>query len=442
MRNGFLALTVLIAGGSLALAEEPTLSAPKKFQAVTVVDTSAQAASPAPPGAMAPDAALSGGYGEACGQGGQTCGPPGRFWISAEYLLWWFKNDHLPPLVTLGTPESFGILGAPGTTVDFGGGAIEHPVHHGGRFTVGAWLNDCQTKGIEADYFFLGRNTENFTTGSTGALGTPVIARPFFDVLSGTPSAEIVAFPGVATGNIDVAHRQSLQGAEVNAICNLCCCGECDDCGGYHGRRIDLLAGFRWLELHEDVTIRENVTIINPDLVDIFGFTNANVVDRFETRNNFYGGQIGVRGEWWRGRLFVNARGTVALGDTNQHVRISGSTVLTLPDGTVVTLPGGLLALPTNIGNYHRNEFSVVPEFRINLGYQFTEHMRAFIGYTFLYWTQVARPGEQINLNVNSTQIPTSLEFGPLAGPAQPSFSFRQSDFWAQGLNLGVEFRF
>ena len=42
-----------------------------------------------------------------------VCGPPGRFWVSAEYLLWWTKSDHAPPLVTVGPPESFGILGAP-----------------------------------------------------------------------------------------------------------------------------------------------------------------------------------------------------------------------------------------------------------------------------------------------------------------------------------------
>src|SRR5262249_51677572 len=152
----------------------------------------------------------------------------------------------------------------------------------------------------------------------------------------------IVAFPGVASGNINVKHRQSLQGAEANAICNLCCCGECDDCGGYHGRRLDLLAGFRWLNLQEDLTIRQNVNFTP-------GLSHTSVVDEFVTENNFYGGQIGLRGEWWRGRWFVNARGTVALGDTEQHVRISGSNVVTLPEGTHVTRPGGVLALPTNI---------------------------------------------------------------------------------------------
>src|SRR6266576_1328195 len=31
------------------------------------------------------------------------CGPPGRFWVSAEYLYWWTKGLHIPPLVTSGS---------------------------------------------------------------------------------------------------------------------------------------------------------------------------------------------------------------------------------------------------------------------------------------------------------------------------------------------------
>jgi hypothetical protein len=30
----------------------------------------------------------------------------------------------------------------------------------------------------------------------------------------------------------------------------------------------------------------------------------------------------------------------------------------------------------------------------------------------------------------------------PLQGPAQPSFKFNSSDFWAQGINAGLTFRF
>jgi hypothetical protein len=39
---------------------------------------------------------------------------------------------------------------------------------------------------------------------------------------------------------------------------------------------------------------------------------------------------------------------------------------------------------------------------------------------------------------VNPTQFPP----GTLTGPAQPSFTQRTSDFWAQGLNLGLEYQF
>jgi len=445
MRNGFLgSILVCLAGASLALGQ-PAVQV-VRHGPVATVPVAAPASEPAAsltsgqtvaPSDVAPPSCLD----HDC-LNEDVCGPPGRFWVSAEYLLWWTKSDHAPPLVTVGPPGSFGVLGAPGTTVAFGGSEIEHPVHHGGRFTVGGWLNECQTKGFEADYFFLGRNTEHFFIGSTGAPGTGVIARPFFDVFLGAPNAQILAFPDFISGSIDIAHHQSLQGAEANAICNLCCCGHCDGCGGYNGHRVDLLAGFRWQELHEDITIRENATLTNPFLAEFSGFTSAGVFDRFETRNNFYGGQIGLRGEWWRGRLFANARGTVALGGTDQHVRISGATVVNLPDGTTATLPGGLLALPTNIGDYRRDRFSVVPEVRLNIGYQVTQHLRAFVGYTFLYWTQVVRPGEQIDVAVNSTQVPTSVLSGPLTGPARPAFNFRQSDFWAQGLNLGLEFRF
>jgi Putative beta barrel porin-7 (BBP7) len=40
--------------------------------------------------------------------------------------------------------------------------------------------------------------------------------------------------------------------------------------------------------------------------------------------------------------------------------------------GATVTTPGGLYALPGNIGHYTHDEFSVVPELGINVGYQVT----------------------------------------------------------------------
>src|SRR5438132_527200 len=76
------------------------------------------------------------------------CGPPGRFWVSAEYLYWWTKGMHVPPLVTAGSATDTipGALGQPGTRVLLGGD-IDSEGHSGARFSAGFWLNECQTIG-------------------------------------------------------------------------------------------------------------------------------------------------------------------------------------------------------------------------------------------------------------------------------------------------------
>jgi len=56
----------------------------------------------------------------------------------------------------------------------------------------------------------------------------------------------------------------------------------------------------------------------------------------------------------------------------------------------------------------------------------------------------VARPGEQINRNVNPTQ---SVVYGndpaaTLVGAAQPTFNLSTTDFWAQTLSIGLAYRF
>ncbi|MEI8380327.1 MAG: BBP7 family outer membrane beta-barrel protein [Planctomycetota bacterium] len=127
--------------------------------------------------------------------------------------------------------------------------------------------------------------------------------------------------------------------------------------------------------------------------------------------------------------------------DRSGVVRINGSTVFTSSTGTSVTQNGGLLALPTNIGSYSRDQFSVVPEVGLNVGRQLTDNVRVYVGYTLIYWSSVVRPGDQIDPVINPTQLPTPTGPGTLVGPARPAFAFHDTDFWAQGINFGLEFR-
>ena len=52
----------------------------------------------------------------------------------------------------------------------------------------------------------------------------------------------------------------------------------------------------------------------------------------------------------------------------------------------------------------------------------------------------MARPGDQINTTVNRYNIPVDQNYGQGSGPAQPSFSFHGTDYWAQGITLGLQF--
>ena len=142
-----------------------------------------------------------------------------------------------------------------------------------------------------------------------------------------------------------------------------------------------------------------------------------------------------------RGNLFLASTFKVALGEVHQTVDINGNTTFAVP-GVTTASPGGLLALPTNIGSYTRDHFAVVPEVGVKVGYQVTEHLRVFVGYTFLYLSNVLRPGELIDRTVNVSQLPSILGPGTLVGAPRPALTFKDTDFWTQGVNFGLELRY
>jgi hypothetical protein len=354
-----------------------------------------------------------------------VCGPRGRFWVSLEYLFWGVRGSPTPPLIVANAPGTPPESVGQGGVVLFGGERINDDVRPGFRIGGGMWFDCCQQCGIEVDYFRLAGGGDGAAFASTG---TPILSRPFFNAQLGVPDAELIAFPGLLAGAVGVSSSLNLEGAQANLIHNLCC-----SCCS----RVDLLVGYRFLELDEDLTIIENLVATAPGGPAPVG-TRLLVVDHFRTENRFNGGQIGLAGELRRGDFFLDWRGTLALGVTESETDINGATTITLPGGVPRTFSGGLLALPSNSGHFTHDRFSVVPAFGLRLGYQLTEHLRGFVGYDFLYWTKVARPGEQIDLAVNPTLLPPPT---PLVGPVRPRFPDRDSDVWVQGGSVGLEVR-
>ncbi len=147
------------------------------------------------------------------------------------------------------------------------------------------------------------------------------------------------------------------------------------------------------------------------------------------------------------GNWFVSITGKCAFGEVNQIASVSGGFTTYAPTVPVPPVsfaaPGGFYALPTNIGEHTHSAFAVVPEGNVNVGYTVGAHLRVFAGYSFLYISNVERPGTAIQHAINPSISPGFVGPGAtLFGPPVPSYVFTRSDFWAQGLNFGMQLRY
>jgi hypothetical protein len=245
--------------------------------------------------------------------------------------------------------------------------------------------------------------------------------------------SSIVTFPAVASGNLNIISGTRLYGVDANMLMTL------NSCKDYPVR---LLLGFRYLDLHDDLTITENVQL-NSSSPEFPGAT-IGVQDNFGCDNYFYGANIGVSAEYHIRRLEIQGTLQCAMGWCQEDVNIGGVTNINGPGG-VQTFPAGLLALSSNSGSHIHNVFAVIPEADLDVRYEFTQHFVFSLGYSFLDWDLVARAAQQVNSNVNPDLIPTSKTYNPSAVPPalqQPQLSVHDTNFWVHGVHIGLEVRF
>ena len=359
---------------------------------------------------------------------GMRCMVHDHIWFRGEALLWWTKGGQTPPLLTTSpasTPlAQAGVLGQPGTSVIFGDQELNQGLHGGARITFGTWFGCCQENGVEFSYMMLGDNTQSFTSAS---MGDPILARPFYNTTTNAEDSHIIAYPNVANGTFNTTSTENFDGGEV--LFRRALVHGCDG-------RIDVLLGYRFNRLNDGLLIADSATSSGGTGSIAPAGTTINTADIFHTSNDFNGGDLGFSTEWRRGRWSLETLLKLGIGETNTEVSINGATSV-MANGTNTIATGGLLALPSNIGVHDSNQFSVMPELGFTLGCDVTEHLRARVGYTLLYWSNVARPGDQIDSNVDTNQFPP-----PIATGEKPAFVLHTSDFWAQGVNVGLDYRF
>jgi hypothetical protein len=344
--------------------------------------------------------------------------------VTAEYLLWAVKKGPVPvPTAANFDPVTgdISILQGP-RDVSFGADS-------GLRIGVGGWLDADQRWGVEAEGFVLGKRNASF-----GAVSDPT--KRLFIPITNPPDPNafaqyIVAFESSVIpgdhGDIQVALSTRLWGAETNGLLRL-----------YRNNNfnVSLLGGFRYFALEETLTVNSQSEA--PPIPPQTGATDPGYQfsssDQFRTLNTFYGGQIGCRVDYRGGPWSLGLMGKVAAGPMHERLQATGFEEQDGPssfadfNGAFARVANiqGLAGLPVpTAGTFQSTVFAVVPEGRVELAYDIGRHTTVDVGYTYLYANAVLRPG-----NV----LPSTL-LSSLPGP-----QFRQSDFWAQGLDIGLTF--
>jgi len=362
-----------------------------------------------------------------------------RVWARANFIHWWVRRDSTPALVTTGNPANptVGSIGNPDTGILLGNGAIGPKEFSGIQATLGIWLDPERIVSLEVGGFWLGKNSRQYGFASD-ANGNPPLGQPV--IVGGTEQSLLFAKPGSLAGSLAVNTVMDFHSLELNRARNLL---------RINGWALDTLVGIRYFYLNDALSLDKNITVL-PGGAGLISFrgaatpagSNFRISDSFDMTNRFYGGTIGARGNWTWCQLDLGAVVKVSLGATSQAAVINGATTLNAIGGARSTVRGGSLAQASNIGRTTNTDFSVVPEVTATAGYQVAPHLRLLVGYTVLDWNRIERVGNQIDRNIDLRQVPTSPLFVPGAVGVRPSFPATRTDFWTQGINVGLELKF
>jgi hypothetical protein len=305
------------------------------------------------------------------------------------------------------------------------------------------WVNDnpwvpggkLPIYGIETRFLFVGERSVS------SDIASPSLTRPFFNLNTNTPSAVVIATPGLATGFLSASASERMWGAEANFWSNL----HFDWPGTTYS--IDAMVGMRYLELNEGFQIgRSSAFVANPVGFPDYAFLAGNRITEQESisaQNRFLGGQVGIRANAMFDNVILTTQFQLAAGDTNEQLNVQGAQRRTLPSGQSIVSPGALFALPSNIGRHSRDEFALMPEIAVSLRFPINRHLTIGGTFTALYWSRIARPAEQVDRAVDITQIPNfpGAAAALPTGLARPGVPFNQSDLWLMGFMVSAEFK-
>jgi len=349
----------------------------------------------------------------------------GDYWMSSEALLWFTPNRSMPALITTSDPQTLPVLpegGANNVQTVFGDD-INGEVSGGIRLDFGKHVGENFSVG--GRFWWLGNNDDSYFGSDNGS--NMSIGRPFFNIGLQDDDALLVAIEPVGvndgdfTGSIVGRSQLKLWAAEGYGRLSL---------AKVDGASIDLIGGYSHFSIDDMLSIQSET--IDEQTARVRRYS-----DSYDIENEFNGGQIGFLLAMNHGRWSVNSLTKIHLGNMNQNVNISGSDFDQTAPAPANQYSDGMLTMG-HTGQYERDTFSFVPEVNFKLGYSVRNNVNLTLGYSFIYFDNVALVGDVIDTSIE----PLYLNTGLAGNGSRPAFDFDDSGLWVQGIDFGLSIDF
>ncbi|WP_157593874.1 BBP7 family outer membrane beta-barrel protein [Rubripirellula obstinata] len=356
----------------------------------------------------------------------------GNTWAQMDLLLWFPQGRKSPSLIAESDAGTLPILDpaiSPSTRTVFGG-ENDAELSAGFRADAGIWLTD--NVGVGGRFWTLAENGQSYAFSGNG--DDISVGRPFFNTNSalfagnnGGEDSLPIALTGVAggpdlSGSVNAESALDIWAAEAYARLRFGCTKSC---------QLDFIAGYSHFDIADSLFINSTTTIEGTGGAPPAGSAvgdSVSYLDQAMAENTFDGGQLGFEMVMNRGRWTARSLTKVHLGNMNQAIAINGSSITTPATGAPTSNPGGILAGNTPIA-VERDVFAFAPEANFKLGYQFRPNVALTVGYSFIYFDNVALTGTGIDRLVDGATLGTGLN--------DNGFLEDDSSLFVHGIDLG-----
>ena len=365
-------------------------------------------------------------------------------------------------------------------------GVIDYGMQSGMRLSAGYYLEQDSGLSINGNFILVPKNSY-YLSSVTGLNDFPILLQTGFQntlnfvipavVVGDSPTLTTEDYAIVLSRQVDssiFANASTyIAGGELNVRGRDFLIGDMNFSG---------LLGFRYFQFKEAFDVSSQYTIFRPNgVTDVQNINvNGDIVsapialnfptpininsasnDQIKVYNHFIGPQIGINADYHYNRWSVMTGFNLGIGVMHQVANISSSTTQTVKTETstqnaagqitsttntsTTNSAGGLLFSPTDVGQYSRNQFGLLPEINAKLGFKATERIKLTVGYDFLLLANVLRAPNQTQLIPYSNNLNYTANNQTQSANQTlqiPAFQYSTSNLIINGVTAGMQLDF